>query len=133
MRKYFDSVASALDGKPVMGALIFVYKTDGSLASLFSDDGTTAISQPLRTDSLGYFEFYVADGLYDLTISYGGKIRTRLSGVQIYDESYLQGGGAALPDGTRIAELPVAAMNKALGAAGNLAQFIKNYSNNSME
>ncbi|MFT8736595.1 MAG: carboxypeptidase regulatory-like domain-containing protein [Zymomonas mobilis] len=113
--------------------MIFVYKTDGSLASLFSDNGTTAISQPLRTDSLGYFEFYVADGLYNLTISYGGKIQITLSRVQIYDESQLQGGTADLPDGTRIAELPIAAMNKALNAAGQLTQFIKNYSNNSME
>ncbi|MFT9100417.1 MAG: carboxypeptidase-like regulatory domain-containing protein, partial [Zymomonas mobilis subsp. pomaceae] len=124
MRKYFDSVASALDGKPVIGALIYLYNADNSLASLFSDDGLTPISQPLRTDSLGYFEFYAPDGLYTLTITYGGKVQLSISGVQIYDELHDAENAQTSPDNNLA--------TTALSAAANLTQFIKNYSNNSM-
>lgn len=59
---------------PVSGTGVTVHLAGTqTLAALFSDDGITPTTNPVTTDSLGRFAFYVADGKYDLTIS-GGRI-----------------------------------------------------------
>lgn len=78
MKKYFETVANS-NGTPVNGASITVLNFNtGTASSIFSDAaGTIALSNPLTTNSLGYFEFYAADGRYSLSIS-GAGLTTRL-------------------------------------------------------
>ena len=81
MKKYFDSVANT-SGKPVSGAFVQVYNYGTTTASsIFSDaGGTVPITNPVITNSTGYFEFYAADGRYTLSITGPG-----ISGVAITD------------------------------------------------
>jgi hypothetical protein len=73
MQKYFDAVLSS-DGSPVTGVNVTV-KLNGTntLASLFSDAaGTVPLANPVVTDNRGIFQFYAADGRYDLTFAATG-------------------------------------------------------------
>lgn len=73
MQKYFDAVLSS-DGSPVTGVNVTV-KLSGTntLATLFSDAaGTVPLTNPVVTDTRGIFQFYAADGRYDLTFSATG-------------------------------------------------------------
>lgn len=72
MQRYIDTVQDKA-GTAVPGAQVYVRRQGGSLATIYSDNGVTAMANPLRTDSLGTFAFYAADGRYNLEI--------RLSGV----------------------------------------------------
>lgn len=69
MRQYEDSIASAIDGKPVYQAQIRVLNGDASPAQLYSDNGVTTLAQPVLTNGLGYFNFFVADGVYTLQVA----------------------------------------------------------------
>ena len=87
MKRFGDSVINQ-SGKPVSGASVTVYLTGTStLASLYSDDGVTACSNPVTTDSLGAFYFFLADGRYDILISGGSPAITNrtLTDVEIAD------------------------------------------------
>lgn len=76
MQKYFDSVTTS-GGRPAKGVSVTVTKTaDGSLAALYSDNGVNARANPVVTDANGYFEFYAADGRYNIAVS-GTGITTR--------------------------------------------------------
>src|SRR5579859_634007 len=79
MQRYSDVVINQT-GIPVSGANVTVTITNptcgsGSQAALFSDDGVTSTGNPVVTDTLGRFGFYVPTGKYDLTYS-GGSIAT---------------------------------------------------------
>lgn len=76
MQKYADTVTTR-SGKAVAGASITVYNQGTTTpATIYSDNGITPITG-LATDSLGKFEFYAADGRYDIEIS-GTGIQTQL-------------------------------------------------------
>jgi Right handed beta helix region len=83
MKQTIDVVTNQ-NGQPVPGASVGVYTNSSftSLATLYSDDGVTPIANPLTTDSLGAFNFFVADGRYYYQIS--GPGLTTLS----YPNSY---------------------------------------------
>jgi hypothetical protein len=69
MYKYQDRVFSTA-GQPIQGVLVTVYATGTqTLAALYSDNGSTVTSNPVSTDSDGHFEFYVANGRYDIAFS----------------------------------------------------------------
>jgi len=60
-------------GEVVAGASVYVY--DGGTAveaTIYSDNGSTVITQPIATTDDGEFEFWAADGQYDISIAYGG-------------------------------------------------------------
>jgi len=59
--------------------------TGNGLASIYSDDGITLTSNPLTTNALGKFDFYVADGRYDLNISGTGFPAVMLTNIEIAD------------------------------------------------
>jgi len=84
LKHFFDSVADSL-GRPVAGATVTVNVTGNGLASIYSDDGITLTSNPLTTNALGKFDFYVADGRYDLNISGTGFPAVTLSNIEIAD------------------------------------------------
>lgn len=60
-------------GNGVAAVNVTVYLADTvTLASLYSDNGTTPIANPLTTDYAGRFEFWAANGLYDVCYSKTG-------------------------------------------------------------
>jgi len=72
MQKYEHNLTANTSGvlRPLSGASIVV--TDGASglpASIYSDNGTTPLQQPLVTNNDGYFGFYAADGKYTLTFT----------------------------------------------------------------
>lgn len=69
MYKYQDRVFSTA-GQPIQGVLVTVYATGTqTLATLYSDNIGTITTNPVSTDSDGHFEFYVANGRYDIAFS----------------------------------------------------------------
>lgn len=85
---YQDTVEDVVSGRPVNGATILVYEDgatisedgrsvlDGTLASIFSDDGITAIDQenaPLTTGFDGEFDFYTAESRVVVAVLYNGE------------------------------------------------------------
>lgn len=58
----------------VPGATISIYDAGTSnLSTIYSDNGVTAASNPLTSDADGEFEFWAADGRYDVTTTYSGQ------------------------------------------------------------
>jgi hypothetical protein len=83
MKHYYDSVRSNL-GLPFQGASVTItLQGTQTLATLFSDDGITQKNNPVTTNALGSFDFYVADGRYDITISGTGITTVIQSNVEI--------------------------------------------------
>lgn len=76
MQKYTnDVVAVGLDGNltPLSNASVTVYNTGTStLATIYSDNGTSTISNPTTTSITGGIEFYAEDGRYDILINKTG-------------------------------------------------------------
>lgn len=68
MKRYEDTVTNeALTA--IVGATVAVRKQDGTLSTIYSDNGVTTKGNPTTTDSNGMFFFYAADGTYDIEIS----------------------------------------------------------------
>ncbi|MET3372019.1 hypothetical protein ABIC89_001060 [Variovorax boronicumulans] len=69
MQKYQNNIA-ARNGDAVVGIKVLI-KLAGTAtpATIYSDDGVTVTPNPLTTNANGYFEFYVANGLYDIAVS----------------------------------------------------------------
>ncbi|MDY0974996.1 carboxypeptidase-like regulatory domain-containing protein [Massilia sp. CFBP9012] len=72
MQKYEHNLAANVSGalRAIAGAEVTVTdNATGLPASLYSDNGTNQLPQPLTTDDTGYFGFYAADGKYTATFS----------------------------------------------------------------
>lgn len=55
------------NGRAISGATVTVYRAGTStLAALYSDNGVTAKANPFTTPSDGIYDFYAANGIYDL-------------------------------------------------------------------
>jgi hypothetical protein len=68
MQKYWNTVLDE-KGRPREGASVAVQQS-GSNSTIYSNQaGSTSKTNPLTTDSRGYFEFYAAAGEYDLVVS----------------------------------------------------------------
>lgn len=81
MQKYYDVVlgqgSNAL--MPVANASVTVLTSPGGVsATIYSDNGVTAATNPLTTAADGSFSFYAANGRYTLAISYLGVNKTLL-------------------------------------------------------
>jgi hypothetical protein len=72
MEKYFDSIISSIDGKPIAGASVQVNVSGGGAATIYSDNGVTAQSNPITSEADGSFYFFAANGLYDIVITKAG-------------------------------------------------------------
>lgn len=69
MQKYQNNIQTRL-GDAVAGAKVLI-RLAGTVtpATIYSDDGVTITPNPLTTDKNGYFEFYAADGRYDIYVN----------------------------------------------------------------
>jgi hypothetical protein len=77
MQKRWDYIIDT-NGKPVEGATVEVNQYPGGTdATLYSDDGATAITgNILTTDEDGYFEYYAANGRYTWIITTDSDAKT---------------------------------------------------------
>jgi len=73
MQKYQNNVTNRA-GDAVRGLQVTVNVAGGGLASIFSDNAGTPTDNPITTDANGAFEFYVADGRYDISVNGGGYV-----------------------------------------------------------
>lgn len=71
MQKYQNNITSRT-GDAVSGLQVTVSLAAGGLATIYSDNAGTPTDNPITTDANGYFEFYAADGRYNITASGGG-------------------------------------------------------------
>lgn len=85
MKHIIDTVANQSNSL-IAGATVTVFVSGtNSLAVLYSDDGLTIKPNPVTTNANGVFDFFVADGVYDLQVS-GPNIATiRQVGLEIAD------------------------------------------------
>lgn len=108
MARYSDRIVNQYS-QPVAGASVYVYTFQGALADL-EEDGGGALDNPVTSDEQGNFYFNADDGLYTLTVHYGGR--------QIYQENYVQvGTGPELPEEI-VAALAQESAASGIGASG---------------
>lgn len=90
MQKY-DGLALDMSGAPVLGASVRVTNYEsGTLASLFQDDESTPMTNPMSTDSRGRYSFNAVNGKYNITITKGGDVQT-LTKQQLQDAGVANG------------------------------------------
>ena len=84
MHKYRDIVIDNR-GNAIKSATITVTVTSsGAVASIFSDNGVTAESNPFTSSSVdGAYEFYVANGRYTITVTKTGYDTEALTDISI--------------------------------------------------
>jgi hypothetical protein len=92
MQKYSDNITNR-SGQVIVGASVTVSRVDGGAVTLYSDNGVTVRANPLTTDANGYFEFYAADGRYNLTINGNGIRQYAITDILLEDPA---DGSAAL-------------------------------------
>lgn len=88
MQKYQDVALVTIGGTtvPLQGAEVLVSATGlTTAATIFSNNGVTAATNPLTTDSTGRFSFYAANGRYDLLITKAGYSNIAVSDVLLHD------------------------------------------------
>lgn len=68
MQPYFNNVQDR-KGNAIPGAFVQVLTAAGAVATIYSDNGVTATSNPLTTDADGEFVFYASNGEYQLIIT----------------------------------------------------------------
>jgi hypothetical protein len=84
-------------GNALGGATVRVYNPGTTtLATIYSDNGTTAKSNPFLTDALtGRYNFYATNGVYDLTFTYQNASfdANHTKRVALFDVNDFSGGG----------------------------------------
>lgn len=74
----------------MVGASLTVYLADTStLATIFADDGTTVIANPVTTDANGRGHFLIAEGIYDVEVAGTDLTTYKRQGIQCIDFSAL--------------------------------------------
>lgn len=67
-RSIFQRYSRDGDGKAIASAEVNVIVSGGAVANIYSaPTGGTPITQPLLSDSNGFFKFYVEPGIYDVS------------------------------------------------------------------
>jgi len=85
MEKYYSAVIDRT-GQAVSEATIKVYYHNTStLATIYSNEGTTIKNNPFLTDENGRFEFYAPDGDYDIEVSGAGISTYKIRDITIVD------------------------------------------------
>jgi hypothetical protein len=108
---YYDTVANQANVLiPNATVKVFVAGTQ-TLAPLFVDDGITPGPNPIFTNNLGVFNFFVADGRYDLQVSGNNISSFTQQNVEISDITQAGPGTGDLAwqtDNLEVAELALA-------------------------
>jgi hypothetical protein len=81
---FFDTVENSVTGKPVSGASVTVLDgVDGAELTIYTDELLSVeASNPLTTDSTGFFEFYTDQDEGCLVIAYDGATYRTIENVQ---------------------------------------------------
>src|SRR5579859_1412797 len=87
MKNYADSLVINTNNilSPAVGASVTVNIHNGGPAVIYSDDGITPTSNPVITDANGRYNFFVADGRYDLIFSGNNFTTFTNSNIEIAD------------------------------------------------
>jgi hypothetical protein len=86
MQRFYETVFDTLTGAAVSGAQVFVYKSDGNLATIYEDAAGTQVAQnPMVSDSNGFVACYAPDGVYNLDFANNGVIMRSIEGIPIFD------------------------------------------------
>lgn len=94
MKRFHEPIQDEA-GNIVVGAEIYVrLQSDSSLATLYSDDGSTTTANPVTSGSDGYATFYAANNVYKLQIYVDGTLETTIEHYQHFDLSGLTDAGA---------------------------------------
>lgn len=101
---HYSNVAQDQNGRAITGATITVYLAGTTgLAQIYSDNGVTAKANPFATAIDGIYDFYAADGRYDITITKSGYTSiywdpNKLKGLTLFDPAqFIAPYGAAFP------------------------------------
>jgi hypothetical protein len=118
VQKYWNTVLDE-QGRPREGASVAVQQSGVNSTIYANQAGTTTKTNPLTTNSRGYFEFYAAAGEYDLVVS-GNNFETYtiLDGALIGDIWFNVKWYGAVGNGTTDDTAAVAAAVVAAAAAG---------------
>lgn len=102
--EHYTNVLFDPKGNSIKGATVYVYNTGTTTpAAIFSDDGITPKANPFPTSSSatspGAYDFYAANGLYDLVFSkvgytFNNALTRRIS---LFDVTTFSGGGGGGP------------------------------------
>lgn len=95
-------------GRPVPGVLVYVFNSDGSLASLYNGQ-----ANPITTDILGTFSFNVDDGVYALEYRFAGVTRRQDNVIVGTPPDYVGPTGPANSTYTTLTALKAAAVTNA--------------------
>ena len=110
MQKFVDDIATVVGGSlaPLASASCAVYLTGTStLASIYSDNGVTALTNPTTSSDTGRLQFYAADGRYDIVVTKPGFNSTTITDVLLEDPAtssdlqYLPAGTGAVTRGVQ--------------------------------
>lgn len=96
MQFFEENLTGRIGGalQPLAGVSVTVTSGSGVPVSLYADDaGTQPITQPLTTDSTGYFSFHAQDGSYTLTFS-SSQFPTFTRHIHMIDEATVQASAA---------------------------------------
>jgi hypothetical protein len=95
MQRYANNITTQ-SGQAVPGAIVTVLNYPAMTpATIYSDNASTAQANPIKTDKLGFFAFYAADGRYSLAVSGRGIASYQLDDFLLEDQLYLDNGSAA--------------------------------------
>jgi hypothetical protein len=108
---YYDTVANQANVL-IPNATVTIYVAGTlTLAPLFIDDGLTAGPNPVFTNNLGVFNFFIADGRYDIAVTGPNISSFTQQNVEISDVTQAGPGTGDLPwqtDNFEVAELALA-------------------------
>lgn len=109
MREYYGTVSSIATGEPVYKAQVQLLKADTTPAQLYSDNGVTAITQPVLTDGSGLYKFFVADGIYTRVVADPNGANPRsFFNIEIYEDAR----GVTVPVGELGVSIPALGARK---------------------
>jgi len=92
VKRWENAAINSATGAAVPNPSITVFhQGTGVQATVYSDEGTTTLSQPFSGDSLGRFWFYAPDGDYDIQVAGTGLTTYTISDVTIVDDKRITG------------------------------------------
>lgn len=139
MRKYFENYQDP-NGDAIEGASVSVFNSDGTLATLYATNSVIGakLANPVSTDTLGFFWFYIPDGRYNIQFSKSGFVQQTLNDVEITDElagivsldAKIAAAVATAISGLTVAKGDPGVAGPGLPAGGTAGQIPKKRSNN---
>lgn len=102
MEKKYPTATNTL-GRALAGANVTVYTAMGALATLYADNETTTLSNPLTTDPLGTTAYKAVDGMYSWVITHPDIQTLTRTGILHEDLTALSASSGASQVGYQLA------------------------------